>query len=270
VVSRAQSAASAITGSGGPASSADGIEGHTFAATAVSGTYTMAPGSTISLTFADGRVSVRGGCNNMSGSYTVNGDVLTVGTLASTMMACDQALMDQDTWLSAFLSSSPTWTYQDGVLTLTNGTDTLVMSAPVVGAAALDATGWKLDGLITKTADANSVSAVDPSLTAWIRFAGGQVAFNTSCNTGAGPADVGETTIVYDVLAVTQRACTDPSGSTEQVMLSVLQGETPYSLTDNPSGALLVIMSADDTKGLQFVADPTVGADAFSSAPPTG
>jgi len=258
-----------VTSTGGAAADpADSLDGKTFVATDVTGSHTLAPGSTISLTFTDGRISAKGGCNNMSGTYSTTGAVLTVGPLVSTMMACEQALMDQDTWLNTFLSSSPTWTYQDGVLTLTNGTDTMTMSAPVVGAAALDATGWKLVGLISKTAQANSVSAVDPSLTAWIRFSGGQVAFNTSCNSGTGPADVGETTIVYDVLAVTQRACTDPSGSTEQVMLSVLQGETPYSLTDDPSGALLVIMSADDTQGLQFVADPTVGTDAFTT--PTG
>ena len=64
----------------------------------------------------------------MSGGYTIMGDTLTAPTMASTMMACEEALMDQDTWLAAFLASSPTWTYADGVLTLTNGTDTMVLS----------------------------------------------------------------------------------------------------------------------------------------------
>ena len=82
------------------------------------------------------------------------------------MMACDEALMEQDTWFAAFLASSPTWTYADGTLTLTNGTDTVVFTDAPSGAAALEGTGWKLVGLISKTATANTVSAVDPTLSA--------------------------------------------------------------------------------------------------------
>lgn len=249
------------------------LQGLTLVATEVTGSYSVAPGSTITLAFnTDGTLSARGGCNNMSGGFTVNGDVLTVATMASTMMACEEALMNQDTWLAAFLASSPTWTYTDSVLTLTNGTDTMVMSAPVAGPAAVDATGWKVVGLISKTADANSVTAVDPALNAWIRFAAGQAVVNTSCNTGTGVAEVGGTSIIWGPLATTLIGCDGASAATEQAMLAVLQGETNYSLTDDPSGTVMVIMSADDTQGLQLTSDLSVGADAFASAAaqPTG
>lgn len=242
------------------------LRGLTFVASEVTGAYTIAPGSTITLAFnIDGTLSAKGGCNNMSGGFTIRGGTLTVATMASTMMACEQALMDQDTWLAAFLASSPTWTYADGALTLTNGTDTMVMTAPVAGPAAVDATGWKVVGLITKTADANTVTAVDPSLEAWIRFSAGQAVVNTSCNTGTGTAEVGGTSIIWGPLATTLRACDGPSGNTEQFMFAVLQGETDYSLTDDPSGTLMVIMSPDQTQGLQLTSDLAIGADAFAS-----
>jgi heat shock protein HslJ len=181
------------------------------------------------------------------------------------MMACEQTLMAQDMWLSGFLASSPTWTYQDGTLTLTNGTDTMVMTTAPSGAEALEATGWKLDGLISKTASANTVTAVDPSLTAWIRFNGSEVAYNTSCNGGGGSADVGDDTITFGALRTTMMFCEGASGETELAMNAVLQGTTPYTVKDDPSGALLTIMSADGTSGLQFTADPGVGADAFAT-----
>ena len=41
----------------------------------------------------------------MSAASTITGDVLSAPTLASTMMACEEALMEQDTWLAAFLAS---------------------------------------------------------------------------------------------------------------------------------------------------------------------
>jgi len=45
---------------------------------------------------ADGRASGRGGCNGYSGPYTLAGDALHFGGLASTRMACAPTLMDQE------------------------------------------------------------------------------------------------------------------------------------------------------------------------------
>jgi heat shock protein HslJ len=201
----------------------------------------------------------------MFGQYTIAGGVLKAPQLASTQMACDDALMAQDTWLAAFLASSPTWTFANGTLTLTNGTDTLVMTKAPSGAEALEATGWKLVGLNSKTATANTTTAVDPSLTAWVRFNGSEVAFNTSCNAGGGSAEVADDTITFGALRTTLVFCDGASGETEQAMNAVMQGTATYKITDDPSGALLTITSQDGTSGLQFTADPTVGADAFAA-----
>lgn len=47
----------------------------------------------VQLDFADGRLSVSNTCNRMSGGYMLDGDRLTTGRMASTMMACaDPAL----------------------------------------------------------------------------------------------------------------------------------------------------------------------------------
>jgi len=266
--SSAASSASSTSSSGrvaGSASAGAALEGVTVVADEVSGTYTIAPGSTITLTFTDGRVSGRAGCNSISGAYTVRGDVLSVSPqLMSTMMACDPALMDQDTWLTAFLSSSPTFTYADGTLTLTNGTDTLVLTPAPSGAAALEGTGWKVVGLISNTSSANTVSAVDPGAIAWLRFADGRVAVNDSCNSGGGSAQISDSTIIFGTLAMSMRACIGPAEAVQQTMTAVLQGTTTYNLSKDPSGALLTITSADGASGLQLTADPTVGAGAFA------
>jgi len=276
------SAASPSSGSASPRSGSSGsasagastvpaeLQGNTFVATEVTGSYTIAPGSSITLTFQDGTVAARAGCNSMSGAVVIKGDVLVAPTLASTMMACEEALMEQDTWFAAFLASSPTWTYADGTLTLTNGTDTVVFTDAPSGAAALEETGWKLVGLISKTATANTVSAINPSLSGWIRFSGGETAFNTTCNLGGGPAEVGPETITFGALRLTRIFCDGPSGATEQVMTTVLQGTTTYRVADQASGGTLEIMSEDGTAGLQFVPDPTAGADAFASTSESG
>ena len=243
------------------------LNGVTLVATGVTGGHAIVPGSTISLTFENGSLSARAGCNNMFGPYTVTGDTLTAPQLASTMMACDEALMKQDTWLSAFLASSPTWTYAAGTLTLTSGTDTIALAQAPSGAAVLEGTGWKLGGLLS--ASGSTVSAVPAGLTAWVRFADGRVVLNTSCNSGSGKVEIGDTTMTFGPIATTRMACSSASSGLEQSVLAVLQGTTHYRVKDDPAGALLTIMSEDGKTGLQFVADPAVGADAMGSAEAT-
>ncbi|MBK1691030.1 META domain-containing protein [Ectothiorhodospira mobilis] len=53
--------------------------------------------SRIHITFDPrGRVTGSTGCNRFFGPYTLTGEGLTIGPLATTMMACPQALMDQE------------------------------------------------------------------------------------------------------------------------------------------------------------------------------
>lgn len=47
----------------------------------------------ITLRFAAGRLEGFSGCNQYTGTYTADGDRLTVGPLAATMMACAESLM---------------------------------------------------------------------------------------------------------------------------------------------------------------------------------
>ena len=256
------SASSSAAGSGAAGTAAD-LTGKTLVAKEVTGSYTIVPGSTISITFQNGSLAARAGCNNMFGTYTVSGNVLNAPQLASTMMACDEALMKQDTWLAAFLASSPTWTYSGGTLTLTNGTDTIALTEVPTGAAVLEDTGWKLVGLISQSG--STVSAIDPSVIAWLRFADGRVLVNASCNSGSGTAQITDTTITFGPIAMTMRACVGPTEDVEQAMNAVLQGTTTYTVKDDPSGKLLTIMAAAGKTGLQLTADASVGADAMSS-----
>ena len=60
---------------------------------------------------ADGKVAGSGGCNRYSGSVTLKGSLITFTPLASTMMACAPALMDQETHFFAALTQADTVAY---------------------------------------------------------------------------------------------------------------------------------------------------------------
>ena len=78
----------------------------------------------VQLDFRDGRINVSNTCNRMGGRYTLEGSRLTIGDLASTMMACtDPKLMALDGAVGKQLQSPQTVALAAGdapVLTLTS------------------------------------------------------------------------------------------------------------------------------------------------------
>jgi len=96
------------------------------------------PARPLQLDFADGRVSVSGGCNRMSGGYTLSGDRFEVGALAQTKMFCGGgALMAADEAIGARLAGAGTLVAgPNGTLLLTTtGGDRLVFTGAPTAAS---------------------------------------------------------------------------------------------------------------------------------------
>ena len=73
--------------------------------------------------FADGHLSANAGCNTMTGGYTLNGNVISVDQMASTMMMCQEA-MEREARLGQILAQPLTVASEGGnqmVLTAENG-----------------------------------------------------------------------------------------------------------------------------------------------------
>jgi putative lipoprotein len=75
--------------------------------------------STLTIEFGtDGTMSGNGGVNTYSGPFTVDGTSVTIGPLASTMMAGPDKLMTQETQLLAALQNAKEWSVVNGRLEL--------------------------------------------------------------------------------------------------------------------------------------------------------
>ena len=82
------------------------------------------------LTFeADGSVGGSGGCNSLGGTYEVDGDQITFSEVTSTLMACEDARMAQESVVTQVLSGTAEYEIQDDTLTLTNGDNVLIFTA---------------------------------------------------------------------------------------------------------------------------------------------
>lgn len=231
--------------SGSPATAAD-LDGRSFVLVDSSG-IELAEEGTVTLVFEDGNLGASGGCNQLFGGYEVEDGVLKVGPMGTTEMACEPAaLMDQDVAVSEFLSSGPTITLDGDDLTLATDSATMIFLDDAIANPdrPLEGTTWKVTGTIANEAASSAPMGAEASLT----IEGGQAAVNTGCNTGSGAATAADSTITFDAIAITKKACEPELMDLESIVLSVLTGETSYLIT----GDQLTITNGDTA--LQFTA----------------
>ena len=110
-----------LTACTSPASQAEGgdLTGKVWAITELTGKPPVA-GTGISAEFsADGKVRGSAGCNRYSGTYTISANSITFSSpMATTMMMCDAAVMEQETAYLKALGEAKTYAVKDDQLTL--------------------------------------------------------------------------------------------------------------------------------------------------------
>jgi heat shock protein HslJ len=221
------------------------LAGKAFESTDVTG-YDLVEGTTITLGFEADTVGAQGGCNTQSGGYTITDGTLDVGVMASTDMACDGALMDQDKWLSEFLTGSPEIALDGDTLTLTGSDATISLEAKA--ATPLEGTTWALTGTVATEAVSSLPADAEASLT----ITDGQAAISTGCNSGSASVEITDTTMTFGPVALTMRACEEELTALESSVIAVLDGEVTYEIT----GDTLSIRKAgaDGEIGLEYTA----------------
>ncbi len=74
-------------------------------------------GTSLTLTFADGKVVGSAGCNTFRATYTSEGNRLSIGPAATTRMACPaDGVMEQERQFLAALKTARVWTVENGKL----------------------------------------------------------------------------------------------------------------------------------------------------------
>lgn len=250
--------AQSTSGAAQSSATADGsdLQGKTFTATQISGQQVADLGK-ITIGFTDGSIHANAGCNSLSGTATLTDGVIVAPQLVQTAMACE-GVMDQENWLSDFISSAPNWTYADGSLVLTRGAVTLTLQESATGEtgenAPLEGTRWKLSGITTGESTSSVPTGVDPAIT----IADGRIAFDAQCNSVGGEVVITDTTLDVTNVIGTLMACEDPRGAMEALLIKTISGTVNYLI----NGDILTIDGAEGTS-LEF----TVDADGMAQTP---
>jgi len=79
------------------------------------------PETDTSLTFhKDGKVSGNVGCNSFGGDYKISGDTITFGAISSTLMACADPLMEQESAVFNVLEGTTSFNIDGNTLIITS------------------------------------------------------------------------------------------------------------------------------------------------------
>lgn len=181
----------------------------------------------VSLTFdsKEGRYYGSAGCNNYSGTYTINGDKITCNPGMSTMMACgDQEIMNQESQIHAIFTNVLTFKKDGNNVSLINDKNQVLLklNIPTLAdkKAALSNQFWSLISLNNMGKDFQD---------AGIKFNlnEGKVSGNMGCNSMGGEVSVTDSEIKFGMMISTMKACLDKDmQSTESELLKEINKKT--------------------------------------------
>lgn len=205
----------------------------------------------ITVTFGeDGNVSGNAGCNNFSGSYTVDGDSLSVGPLAVTRKMCvePEGVMETEQAFLNNLSNAASFTVMGDTLTLYDKDGAKLLIFQPAETLSLSGTPWRLQsfnngkgGMVTSVATEKITSLFSED---------GKVAGNAGCNDYNGSYKVDGDKISIGPLAATRKMCAEPSDvmQTEQTFLQNMSNAATFSIQND----MLTLFDETGTKLLVF------------------
>jgi heat shock protein HslJ len=222
-------------GSGDPRRGASGElpDGRAFLSTSVTEgdvPRPLAEGTRIRLEFDGDGLSVYAGCNYLGfQNARQNGDHLVVEEESSTDVGCRPKAMEQDEWLTTFLTSEPTMRLEGDSLWLTSKDTTIELldievatpDRPLVG------TRWRINTVI----DGVSANSYNSEADAYLVFHDdGSVTGETACNSFSARYEVDGSRLSVSGLVTTRAACGDYGAVIETALFDVLQGDSTIDI----------------------------------------
>jgi len=201
-------------------------------------------GTGATLIFTEDGAGGFAGCNNFNADYTADATALSFGPIMTTMMACEQPVMDFETEYLTALASVASYTTDGKTLTLTDasGAEALTYAAQAPDSIEGEwlVTGYNDGTGVVPPADGTSVVLTfNPD---------GTVSGNAGCNQFFGGYGVEGSTITVGPLMSTMMACEDAVMAQEVAVIGALEGATTWQIT--ATGAEL--RGANDTLQLSL------------------
>jgi heat shock protein HslJ len=201
----------------------------------------------VTVRFESGRLAGFAGCNNFSGGYTLDGDQLKIGPVASTQMACPEPGASIETAFHAALSGTVRYVIDGDDLTVTAASgDTLRFRQEPP--PQLSGVNWKVTSFNNNR---HAVVGVIGASSITMSFKDGQVSGSAGCNNFHGKYSTEGSKVQLGPLATTRRACEEPLMTQEREFLAALASAVTWSIDGN----VLDMHRADGERAIWAVAE---------------
>ncbi|MCI0712984.1 MAG: META domain-containing protein [Chloroflexi bacterium] len=198
-------------------------------------------GSNVTLEFQQGGQFVgSGGCNSYGATYTVTDDIISVGEVVSTKMACaGAAIMEQEQGFFNALQAAQRFELSDDQLTIWFDEEARLIFAPV---SELIGSAWQLQSFALPDEEVRVIAGSNVTL----EFQpGNQAVGSGGCNSYGGTYTISGDMLSFGEIVSTERACVDAAiMEQEQRFYDALQSAVRYEVT----GGQLTIWYAEESR----------------------
>lgn len=229
----------AAAGAQSPSAPADGLDGTSWAVSAIGGT----PASGATLVFTHGMAGGFAGCNNFRAQYQTGDGTLAFGPAATTMKMCDEAVMTfEQSYLTA-LGTVAGYTLGDGTLSLTDASGAEALAFAAQTPASLEGE-WEITGYLVGSGETAAVTSPIVGTQPTITFGpDGVVSGTAGCNQFSGGYGIEGHDITIGPLMSTMMACEDALMEQEAAVMRALEGAATWSV----SGETAELRGEEDT-----------------------
>lgn len=187
-------------------------------------------GTEISAEFTPDAVTGSSGCNGYGASYVIDGNQITFDSsgFASTLMACEDAIMRQEDAFRAALQNVTAVSIDGDRLTLTHPDGVLVFEQTRTDSGELTLEGpvWQFNGFISGDVVESPVAGTDAA----IEFVNGEITGTTGCNRFFGSYTVDGDRITFGPLGSTKMACPGPQMDQEMRLLEAFATAQSFTI----------------------------------------
>jgi heat shock protein HslJ len=225
-----------------------------------------APVADATMAFNNGQISGNAGCNGFFAGYVIDGAQLTIEQGASTMMACPEPEMAQETAIWAALGQAASYTVVDGQLTILNSDGVAVISFAAQEVASLTGVVWRAtdynegNGSVVVVMEGTEITAIFSEE--------GGLSGSAGCNNYVTQYKLDGSQINIGPAASTMMFCEEPAGVMEQesAYLKALESAATFAV----EGQSLTLLAADGALVAHYQAavESVVAGVAAASADP--
>ncbi len=209
--------------------------------------------------FKNGKVAGVAGCNRYNGPYLAKDGKLTIGPLASTMMACPAAIMAQEQAFLADMQAAAAYQVSGDQLTIADKDGKTVLTFKAEQPTPLTGTTWMM--MYYNNGKGGAVSALADTEVTAVFGEDGQLSGTAGCNTYFATYTVDGDNIQIGPAATTRISCAPEVMDQETLYLTALQTAATYKV----EGKKLELRTTSEALAASY----NQGAEAPVAAQPT-